>query len=779
MDRHATVGTKPSLQMCETLVAILLVTSSAKGSNLVYRWPPCPESAPRLARPRPNHDITCAYGDDPWRAANASDSTNEGQKVCPASVLRGDEEGYIWRRPNASRRRSVSHSRSHATSRRPSPSRSSLDGAAQDGPAILPADDDYDSVLGYHGEFLAGLLCPNDSICHQKFGLMVDDLACIGHPVCAEPDGSWRFKPEKTKVAPRGRGSKKGETPQLAEHSLTPERSETSKPSADGAFWLRTFHLAFVLDRPDPSSSSSGAVYKYFNVVYEHIAFTVTAVLYQEQVLYNFVENECDALGTLKDEYMGRGNSFMDYMAAALKMSSLASAMKSLYEAIKDRSIARITIHDLPLELQLPSYTDSLLHPENAFGIGNIYRKDDDGFADIWGDSSPSNNSIALHPWKALLRLDDEDEDPYMRTPQLSAEDSELAEQLFKFMDLASISLSLADMASLLDWDLESQVYPIVRWLVHHRRAKLVDIVHHGLKTVFAIPQKLGAPLAELSSEFDRAFAISNVPPLPRILSMVSMATHQQTANHFYATVVGSKELIPLYQEVVVWMLKRDLLITLHLRIRIVATEDLKDRVRMKFEMARAKRDRIRARSQSADHDTETGSSDTPRQADHLEVASSYGTASGSSIGTNWLSLSPKSARKQAQLFSAREHGVDATHSHSDSAAEKWRGEYEDEFGSSGEEFDREDWYRSVDNNPYSSIISDPARATRLESLWLTEMSEGKDPAIARRFEKINQYFDGKCTDDEILFRAEISRKQLREVLGYYEEYLETFLHPA
>lgn len=132
----------------------------------------------------------------------------------------------------------------------------------------------------------------------------------------------------------------------------------------------------------------------------------------------------------------------MDYMAAALKMSSLASAMKSLYEAIKDRSIARITIHDLPLELQLPSYTDSLLHPENVFGIGNIYRKDDDGFADIWGDSSPSNNSIALHPWKALLRLDDEDEDPYMRTPQLSAEDSELAEQLFKFMDLASISLS-------------------------------------------------------------------------------------------------------------------------------------------------------------------------------------------------------------------------------------------------------------------------------------------------------------------------------------------------
>jgi hypothetical protein len=37
---------------------------------------------------------------------------------------------------------------------------------------------------------------------------------------------------------------------------------------------------------------------------------------------------------------------------------------------------------------------------------------------------------------------------------------------------------------------------------------------------------------------------------------------------------------------------------------------------------------------------------------------------------------------------------------------------------------------------------------------------------------RINQYFDGNKTDDEILFRAEISRKQLREVLHQYDEYV-------
>ena len=41
------------------------------------------------------------------------------------------------------------------------------------------------------------------------------------------------------------------------------------------------------------------------------------------------------------------------------------------------------------------------------------------------------------------------------------------------------------------------------------------------------------------------------------------------TENHFFATVVKSKDLIPLYKDVVVWMLRRDLLVVLHLHIRI------------------------------------------------------------------------------------------------------------------------------------------------------------------------------------------------------------------
>ncbi|EKM58425.1 uncharacterized protein PHACADRAFT_58087, partial [Phanerochaete carnosa HHB-10118-sp] len=127
--------------MSETLLAVLLVTSSAKGSSLVYRWPPHPATRPRLARPLPTHDATCVHADNPWRAAHASQPSNPCNEY-------GQHELDIH---------------------------------------------EHDELLGYSAEFLASLLCPHSAMCHQKFELVVDELAFIGHPVCAEEDGGWRF----------------------------------------------------------------------------------------------------------------------------------------------------------------------------------------------------------------------------------------------------------------------------------------------------------------------------------------------------------------------------------------------------------------------------------------------------------------------------------------------------------------------------------------------------------------------------------------------------------
>ncbi|KAF9267630.1 hypothetical protein L218DRAFT_954822 [Marasmius fiardii PR-910] len=705
--------------MAETLLAILFVTSSARGSNLVFRWPPFPSAPLRLSRALP-----------------------EGQR----NIL---EASY--------KRRVPSRSKLDLTSE--------IGSSLKDNSEISQYRNEYDEVFGYSSEFLAGILCPHTSMCHQKFELVVDDLAFIGHPVCADPDGSWKFKPEKTKLGSRGRDSRNRQMPQAVStrrQSASPSRSSSMEKTVvtNHSTWLSTFHLVMVLDLPDPSSSATGNVSKYFDVMYEQAAFTIAAVLYQEQVLSNFVEQECDRLGSLKDDCIKKVIPFCDFSSRAMEASSLAPALKTLYDTIKSSSIGHISLNNVLVEIQLPPYLDILLRNDEDLDQVTFNDSDSEDF-EAWGPEMKFGWRLpALVPWKSLLLLDaSEDFDPLsdLRSPHLSSDDRDHVDGLIKFLETVNVTLSLADLASLLDWELESQVYPIVRWLVQHRRAKVIDVVHSGLKTVFTLPPKFDYRLSDFTLEFEKDFEGYHLPPLPQILSDISTAPANQTGNHFFALVVQSKDLIPTYHEVVVWMLKRDMLVTLHLRIRIVATAELKAHVRSEREKVKArKKTRRRSEGPTAERGSYKG-------------------------GTAWLNLPPPLEERPIH----RVPSVDSTRSKlSELVIES--DEQDDLSGTEDyvkglESSDgREDsGWETADDERYSSIISDPGRATPLQRRWLSAMSIGKDPHIARRFELLNQYFDGRRTDDEILYKAEITRRQLREVLHHYDEYLQTFLHPS
>ncbi|KAA1467722.1 hypothetical protein DENSPDRAFT_832837 [Dentipellis sp. KUC8613] len=763
--------------MAETLLAIVLVTSSAKGSSLVCRWPPCPKPTPRLSRPRPHQTDLAGQYDNPWRAAHISDIVQgQAETVCNKPEHHDDWD-YVWQRHTSVRDRSVSfsHSASHSASGRASPVKEGawVDDEADD----APLKDDYDDLMGYSADFLSNLLSPKRSLCHQKFELIVDDLCFIGHPVCSESGGQWRFKPE-VKQNSRGRGSRKrqasGEDLSLSQELDSSNSRNIPLPPMQESSWLETFHLVFIHDLPDTSSSASGNIEKYFDVIYEQIAFTFTAVLFQEQVLSNFVESECEALGTLKDKHASTGAPFDEYMKDALAVSSIASAMKTLFECIRSRSLAHLTIHNLPLELQLPPNLDSLLHSEDDLDAAEpAYQDELSRERNPWGrELSFAWGLPSLDPWKSLLLLDTPEEkdllDVYtsLRASSVREEDRLLAEQLIKFLEMADVTLSLVDMSSLLDWDLETQVFPIVRWLIHHRRAKVVDIVHRGLKTVFTLPNKFDATLKDLSAEFRQAFPHSSVPSLPQLLAMISASSN----DHFYASVVKSKDLLPIYHDVVQWMLKRDLLVTVHLRVRIVVPAEVKQHARKRWRARQMLRQReagaavpIKGRRHSRGaQDVEDGS--------EKSMSMLFGSPT-------WVPLSPKTAHRArrgsgSQVSDLVDHPIleEALDMDDDNETEEKDG---DETGKEDEEIgcEKEDLY--------PSMIDDPGRATVVEKLWLKEMSEGKDETVARRFQQINQFFDGKCTDDEILYRAEISRKQLREVLHHYEEYLQTFMHPS
>ncbi|KAG6830047.1 hypothetical protein H0H92_002465 [Tricholoma furcatifolium] len=741
--------------MAETLLAILFVTTSATGSNLVYRWPPYPSPAPRLNRARPAEDTLYASQlDNPWRSSHFSDAAAEAIPRVPKLGPNEDTDD-TWQR-------NLQHGSLptvHSSSGRDSPPKGGRFHVETKSSSQL----EYERILGYSSDFLASLLCPQSSMCHQKFELLVDNLAFIGHPVCAEEDGSWRFKPDKGKAGPRGRESKVGGSVATTRASESPDtRPASSEKVPSGHTWLNKFHFVIVLDIPDPSSSASGNVSKYFDVIYEQVAFTVTAVLFHEQVVSNFVEIECKKLGSLKDSCISKGETFSNYASQALEGSSLAPAMKALYEAIKTSNMAYFTLHDIPLEIQLPPYLDSLLHIEGEVEQ-DIIRPLDDDDVQSWGlDMKFGWKLPSLAPWKSLLLLDGHNGlDPSVKSrgSQANSEDRTVIEGLIRFLETASVTLSLADMASLLDWDLESQVLPTVRWLVQHRRAKVVDTIHVGLKTIFALSPKFELPLAELTAEFDSQFDHPSVPPLPVILAKISSSVAKQTDNHFFASVVQNKDLIPLYHDVVLWMLKRDMLITLHLRIRIVATHKLKLKVRLAREAALARKagtqDRLR---RGLLLELQEGADD-----DDLDLSPP--------VGTPWLQMSPKAAHRHSRHpsdESGRRQQTEALNGDRTTDAER-RGTDEEV---SDELDDPDSGWDTAEDHLRPSMISDPGRATLLQRRWLAAMSEGKEPHIAERFQLINQYFDGKRCDDEILYYAEITRKQLREVLHHYEEYV-------
>lgn len=221
--------------------------------------------------------------------------------------------------------------------------------------------------------------------------------------------------------------------------------------------------------------------------------------------------------------------------------------------------------------------------------------------------------------------------------------------------------------------------------------------------------------MSQLTADFNTQFGHSGVPPLPRLLSAISTSSSKQSDTHFFASVVQSKEAIPLYHEVVLWMLKRDMLITLHLHIRMVATVRLKERVKF------AAKGRSRDRKNSG----RKGHSKLRNQLD--------ADAERSPPGVAWLALSPGGARRytrDSSVGGSRNSRLSELILPDDSDSDGRRRE-ESETPESQDELD------SHAEDDEESMINDPGRATTLQRRWLSAMSDGKDnPVLVRRFEQ-------------------------------------------
>jgi hypothetical protein len=127
----------------------------------------------------------------------------------------------------------------------------------------------------------------------------------------------------------------------------------------------------------------------------------------------------------------------------------------------------------------------------------------------------------------------------------------------------------LADAAALLDWDLEKEVMRMARYMIYLKKAKVCDVVHPKLLNIYVLPARFTTALSDLSQKFQDEFP-PTTPALETILAALSASP--QAFAHF----VPSDDHAELYHQILIWLLKNDALIMLHVRFRLVATTDVK-----------------------------------------------------------------------------------------------------------------------------------------------------------------------------------------------------------
>jgi len=191
-----------------------------------------------------------------------------------------------------------------------------------------------------------------------------------------------------------------------------------------------------------------------------------------------------------------------------------------------------------------------------------------------------------------------------------------------------------------------------------------------------------------------------------------------------------------MYHDVVLWMMKKDLLVVSHLRVRIVATMEVKARVkrmRERWIRRRARRGRIAERAAEGGRHGKAGDEDEVNKLGGVYYDFHNGSRKGiyrhhsrhnHTIGSN-------DAREKLT-----DEGVDdAADPEDEDEGEREQDEQSDDEDDSGWETSLEEGGEVDIDDISPSIISDPAKARPLERRWLAAMSVGKVPGIARRFE--------------------------------------------
>lgn len=724
------------------LLAVMLIVSTVRGTNVAFHWPPSLPSSrqhDRVHDKRPivhddddeldslsndsSDDCTSVSSEDSFNEDAARIGYEEEERMPRSSVgsrFARDSSGMGRFRstPGSSRARSQTRprtaispdtrgasGRSRSTSRAPPPYTFASQGHASSDPNNVH---EYTSFAGFELGVLASVLIPRTQQCHQRFEMTIDDLTFLGHPVVEEHQQS-RVKPAETTI----------------------------------------FNLVFVLDRFNMFPSIRFVDTHHWLQLYYAIVFKLTAVLAMEEARTKYVSEQSHKLVQIREDALQEGSSIQECTKMCLEESTLAEMLRDVFRCVKKNHDLEVNVnHRFHMFLKIPPLLQQSHKATKAVELQPVYDMHDniilrgdqpepfDSTTHSLCQNAPLSSVLQefshstgpfLFPWKTLLLPED------VFDPVLSCYMKGEIRKLVNMFDPSPSGFkTFAETADLLQWDLYKNVYPLIRHLIYYKSAQVIDVPR--LQNLYTMhPLFDTEDLPSLTENWQQKFP--RMVPLTEVVRVLSSSL-RPFASHCRSLGVESAAF-----DMLVWLLREKVIRQTHVYLRLLITE--RDQLQA-VELRKKRRER---QLDSPTHHADVTSSDQDALSDclHTQVKLEMPT----SLVPDWP---PQSATSSIGTSKKNELSMDVEDDRVDDLLPQGK--------------------------PCPVMIPEPARASRTESEWISALLQGRHSWYTCWLIKLFPYMNGMHSVDEIIAREKIRRRDLKSILTEFNANILHFYHP-
>ncbi|KAI9891816.1 MAG: Nitrogen permease regulator 3 [Vezdaea aestivalis] len=722
-----------------SLIAVLLVVGTRNGPRFVFHYPEVPAEEPsRLTRWPGAYGATVEVEDPTTDDSDDGASSDDDLDVIVSTDVKSGLERLRIKKYPRGPEDDESESSEPAV------------GTKEKGAA-------WENVLGYSTSGLESLLTPGKHFHKKKFELALGNLVFLSYPVHIREDGLWMKKRERRKKSTgksesedleamsrsdhSGRFPKAGEqgTKGKGDKEVTESSSENDdirSESTDDGNSMVMFNVVFVLNPP--------ALEYHLRIgeMYDHVVKNFTKALKYEQARSEYVWKQSDLMLNLREKAKEHKTPRSALWQSILSKSTLARAISEVFLSLSTSKIAHVFLSDnFDISLQIPqigetSQLPGLMEPHLPglwLTTANSYDQDE----------SDSSNQLAKH--FALLLLDSptailkEIEDAARQFSAPLAHYIRCSKPTLSFLQVSQISgLSLPD------------INILARHLIYWRRARAIPPLHQ--RDIYIVsPNADMRALPSASTDYTRTFP--SLPSLRKILAVLSGPLHP------YSAIIPSKDHRPAYLEILAWLVRGGWVT----QLRTFAWIHVSPAVKANVARSLAAESTSPAPTASDVSSPDPGPEDLPPS--FLSPPPPRpASAAGSTSSASTLRHSRPTIGASVTFANITSTLTD-THPSSNSPGPSQQ---------AGPQFE-------------SSILSDPHRASSLESRWIAAVGAAlTDPTARELWPRVGRYFNGRHALEKIWAREglgvqgqglgvggrtrTLGRKEVYRALGEMEE---------